>query len=153
MTNTRKVTSCRYATSITSADTHHCFPMHAHICWHLHHLMLLLYLSWFYNYNNCMALNSLLRADIPLRNCSLTFCIWIFNLLRIVMDALRHILIQTLLAAKGMDPRITLMYLSCVLWPMTGECRHVFYPDIMMWVWCIFGFQKQKVDVSYTIPM
>ena len=35
-------------------------------------LLLLLSISEFYNYNNFMALNSLLCADVPLRNCSLT---------------------------------------------------------------------------------
>jgi len=32
----------------------------------------LLSILWFYNYNNFMALNSLLCAHVPLRNCSLT---------------------------------------------------------------------------------
>jgi len=34
--------------------------------------LLLLSIWWFYKYNNFMALNSLLCADVPLRNCSLS---------------------------------------------------------------------------------
>ena len=39
----------------------------------LYHCYLLFFLpiSWFYGYNNFMALNSLLCADVPLRNCSI----------------------------------------------------------------------------------
>jgi len=38
----------------------------------LHFLFYHFLVLWFYNYNIFMALNSLLCADVPLRNCSLT---------------------------------------------------------------------------------
>jgi len=76
--------------------------------------------------------------------------IWIDDLLRLVLNTVRYVIVEHSPRPKGMQTRIADECCMLRIGSVTNECGHIFNPDVMSFGGIVGVFEKQEVHVVFS---
>jgi len=76
--------------------------------------------------------------------------IWIDDLLRLVLNTVRYVIVKILLRRKGVQTRIANECCTVTFRSVTYKCRHIFNSDVMLFGGIASVFEKQEVHVVFS---
>jgi len=72
------------------------------------------------------------------------------DLLRLVLKTVRYVIVEHSPGREGVQTKIADECCTIMFRFVTNQCRHIFYPDVMLFGGIVGVFEKQEVHVVFS---